>query len=66
MTFVRTRDGDLVALWDVKKIYSLEHEGGGWIRPWPKLRDGETIVELARDYSIATLARALDPVRASR
>jgi hypothetical protein len=65
MNFLRTIDGDLVALWDVKKIYSLDHEGGGY-STMAQLRDGETIVELARDYSIATLARALDPVRASR
>ena len=64
MSFVRTVEGDLIALWDIKKIYVLEHEGGGH-STMAQLRDGATI-ELARDYSIASLARALDPVRANR
>jgi hypothetical protein len=64
MGFVRTANGDLVALWDIKKIYVLEHEGGGH-STMALMRDGETL-ELARDYTIAALARALDPVRASR
>ena len=63
MNFVRTIDDDLIALWDIKKIYTLDHEGGGH-STMALMRDGETIIELARDYSIAILARALDPVRA--
>jgi hypothetical protein len=65
LTFVRTRDGDLIALWDIKKIYSLEHDGGGCTVMAVMRADGE-LIELARDYTIAALARVLDPVRASR
>jgi hypothetical protein len=41
-------------------------QGGGGHSVMAVLCDGETVIELARDYSIALLARALDPVRASR
>jgi hypothetical protein len=65
MTFVRTRDGDLIALWDIKKIYSLEHDGSGQTIMAVMRADGE-LVELARDYTIAGRAKVLDPVRACR
>ncbi len=65
MGFVRTREGDLIALYDTKKIYDLEHEGGGHTT-MALMRDGETIIELARHYTIAGLAKVLDPARASR
>ena len=61
MGFVRTAAGDLISLVDVKRIYAIEHQGGGW-STFAVMRDDE-LVELARDYSMAALAKVLDPVR---
>jgi hypothetical protein len=63
--FVRTRSGDLISLVDVCRIYAVEHAGGGNSLVAVRRADG-VLVELARDYTIESLARALDPVRASR
>jgi hypothetical protein len=60
MGFVRTSEGDLIALWDVKKIYSLDHEGGGYT-VMAIMRNGET-VQLCRSYSMESLTRALAPL----
>jgi hypothetical protein len=65
MGFVRTKDGDLISLIDVRKIYALEHSGGG-CTVVAVMRADDELVELARDYNIDCLAKALDPVRASR
>jgi hypothetical protein len=65
MGFVRTREGDLISLIDVRKIYALNHEGGG-CTVMAVMRANDELVELARDYNIDCLAKVLDPVRASR
>ena len=65
MGFVRTASGDLVSLVDVSRLYTVEHQGGGHTIV-AVLRSDGTLVKLARDYTIESLARALDPVRASR
>ena len=65
MGFVRTHDGDLISLIDIRRIYAIEHEGGGCTVMAVMRADGE-VVELARDYTIVGLAKVLDPVRASR
>jgi hypothetical protein len=62
---LRTKSNELISLVDVARIYSVEHETGGQTIV-AVLRGSGMQVELARDYSIAGLARALDPVRASR
>jgi hypothetical protein len=59
MNFLRTQSETLIAIVDVAQIFELDHT------IIAVLRDG-TRVRLARDYSMAALARALDPVRASR
>jgi hypothetical protein len=61
VNFLRTAAGDLIALVDVRRIYTIEHSGGGY-STIAVMRDDE-LVELARDYSIDRLAKALDPVR---
>jgi hypothetical protein len=62
MNFVRTREGHLIAVVDIMKFYELEHAGGGRTVMAVVRTDSEPI-ELARDYSIDRLAKALDPVR---
>jgi hypothetical protein len=56
---------DLVALIDIARFYEIEHAAGCGHSTMAVLRSGDS-VELARDYSIAGLAKVLDPVRASR
>jgi hypothetical protein len=65
VNFLRTADESLIALFDIKRIYSLDREGGGCVIT-AVMRADDALVELARDYTLASLARALDPVRASR
>ena len=63
--FLRTKSNELISLVDVARIYSVEHETGGQTIV-AVLRGSGVQVELARDYSMAALARSLDPVRAAR
>jgi hypothetical protein len=63
MGFVRTHSGELVSLAYVAKIFSVERPDGACIVA--VLRDYTQII-LARDYSLASLAAALDPTRARR
>ena len=60
MSFLRTYSETLIAIVDVAQIFELEENGARTIVA--VLRDG-TRVRLARDYSMAALAKALDPVR---
>ena len=64
MMFLRASSGVLLALWDVKRIFTAEYPDGA-TRCVATLRNDE-LVELSRDYTIEALRRALDPVRASR
>jgi hypothetical protein len=64
MNFVRTSVGVLIALIDVKRIFTVETADKS-TRVMAAMRDDE-ILELSRDYNIEALRRALDPVRASR
>lgn len=63
--FLRTREGDLIALIDVRKIFDIEHADGSHTTLAVMRADNEAI-ELACDYNIASLAKVLDPIRASR
>lgn len=64
MTFVRTDDGNLISLVDVRKIFSVGIRYGSHTVAAP-MHGGET-VKLARDYTIESLRRVFDPVRAHR
>jgi hypothetical protein len=63
--FVRTKSNELISLVDIARLYEIEHPAGGRTVV-AVLRGSGVQVELARDYSIAALARALDPIRAGR
>ena len=65
LSFLRTKSNELISLVDVARIYSVEHETGGQTIV-AVLRGGSVQVELARDYSMAGLAKVLDPTRGSR
>jgi hypothetical protein len=62
MNFLRTHSETLIAIVDVAQIFEREENGARTIIA--VLRDG-TRARLARDYSMAALAKALDPVRRS-
>jgi hypothetical protein len=64
MNFLRAASGVLIALWDIKRIFTVECADQS-TRCVATLRNDE-LVELSRDYTIEALRRALDPVRASR
>ncbi len=61
MNFIRAASGVLLALMDVKRIFTVEHDDRS-TRCWAAMRDNE-LIELSRDYTIESLRRALDPVR---
>jgi hypothetical protein len=64
MTFLRAASGVLLALIDVKRIFTAECSDKS-TRCFAAMRDGE-IVELSRDYTIEALRRSLDPVVSRR
>ena len=63
--FLRTKTTELISLVDIARLYEIEHAAGRRT-VIAVLRGSGVQVELARDYSIAALARSLDPLRASR
>ena len=61
MQFVRTNDGDLIKASSTSaESTPLSTKAAGCHRHGRHAGDGETL-ELARDYCLASLARALDP-----
>jgi hypothetical protein len=62
--FIRTQTGELIAMACIAAFFEDEHADKSR-RVIAVLHTGRH-VPIARDYSIAALAKALDPVRAAR